>query len=498
MRSIAVALLALLLTACSNGDDPAPPPPNAAPMITSPPTASVEENTADGVYAVTASDADGDPLTFSIEGGADADEFRLEGSNLVFASPPDFETPTDADADNVYEVTVGASDGAASTSLEVAITVTDLPEGFSVRRVASGLAAPVFVAGRGDGSGRIFVLEKGGQIEILDPETGILESDPFLDISSTITSDGERGLLGFALAPDFPASEEFYVLVTNLAGDVEVRRYSVSVADPDIANPASGDVILAIVRPRANHNAGWIGFGPDGFLYVTSGDSGGAGDPDDAAQDPTNLLGAVLRIDPSSDDFPVDPERDYAIPADNPFAASGGAPEVYAYGLRNPYRASFDRVTGDLYIGDVGQDAIEEIDLVRPGEAGLNFGWNILEGNADFAGGPTAGLAPPVAEYRHDASPFLGRSVTGGYVYRGPVGDLQGAYVFGDFISGNVFSVQVATVAQGATIASDEFTIRTDDFTPDMGTIDMVSSFGEDDAGNLYVVDFDGEIFRVE
>ena len=498
-RIFPIAGSVLLLSACG-GDGSSTPPSNmnSAPAITSAGAASVAENTSGTAYTATANDPDGDTVTFSIGGGADATLFSISGAAVSFASPPDFENPGDANTDNVYEIVITASDGAVSSTLSVSITVTDTADDFRVSRIATGLAQPLFVTGRGDGTNRIFIVEKGGQIETLDLDTGLLATTPFLDIASSISTAGEGGLLGLALAPDFSTSGTFYVYVTNLSGDTEVRRYQVSSGDPNLADVSSADVILTFAQPDDNHNAGWIGFDSAGLLFIASGDGGGSGDPGGNGQNTSTLLGAMLRIDPSGDDFPADPLRDYAIPAGNPFATSGGAPEIYAYGLRNPFRASFDRATGDLYIGDVGQGAVEEIDLIRPGEAGLNFGWNILEGTQTFAGGSTAGLTPPIAEYSHGVGPTEGRSVTGGYVYRGPIASLQGHYFFGDFISDNIWSIDVASIAQGTTIASSAFNVRTAEFAPNLGVLDNLSSFGEDDAGNLYLVGIDGEVFAVE
>ncbi|HSF12021.1 MAG TPA: PQQ-dependent sugar dehydrogenase, partial [Erythrobacter sp.] len=270
--------------------------------------------------------------------------------------------------------------------------------------------------------------------------------------------------------------------------------------DLDVADPASADVIMTFTQPFANHNGGWMDFGPDGFLYIGSGDGGSGGDPQDNAQNRNNLLGKILRIDVASDAFPGDAARDYAIPATNPFASSGGAPEIYAFGLRNPFRAGFDRVTGNLFIGDVGQNAIEEIDLIRPNEAGLNFGWARLEGTQTFSGSAPAGATPPVTQYSHGSGPRQGNSVTGGYVYRGPVEALQGQYIFGDFVAGAIWSVPAASLVQGQTFASSGFTIRTTAFAPPsgQGTINNIASFGVDARNNLYIIDFDGEIFVIE
>jgi len=344
------------------------------------------------------------------------------------------------------------------------------------------------------------VVEKTGRIRLLDIATGTINAQPFIDLSESVSSGGEQGLLGLALAPDFATSGQFYVNLTNLTGDTEVRRYQRSQADPDQADLASEDVVFTLAQFAENHNGGWIDFGPDGLLYIATGDGGGAGDPANHGQDSATLLGAILRIDPGGDEFPNDPNQDYAIPAGNPFSNAGGAPEIFAYGLRNPFRASFDRLTGNLYIGDVGQDEVEEIDLVPNGLAGLNFGWNILEGTQMFTAGPVAGLQPPLAEYRHGSGPLQGNSVTGGVVYRGPIEALRGHYIFGDFATNNIWSIDVDALdlASPPTIAATDFQIRTDEFIPDVGTFDGLSSFGEDAAGNLYITDIDGDLFVVE
>jgi hypothetical protein len=287
--------------------------------------------------------------------------------------------------------------------------------------------------------------------------------------------------------------------MVNTLGEIEIRRYRTLAGNRDIADPATGDTIILIPHPTFNnHNGGWLAFGPDGLLYAAVGDGGSAGDPANNAQNLNVLLGKMLRIDPSTDAFPADAARDYAIPAGNPFAAGSGRPEIWAYGLRNPFRASFDPATGNLWIGDVGQGSREEVDLMRPFDGGANFGWRVLEGTAPFNGTPTPTMVAPVAEYLHGTGPRQGNSVTGGYVYRGPVESLRGQYVFGDFVNGNLWSFPIAQAVLGSTLGSDRFVLRRADFTPNAGTIDNVSSFGVDLAGNLYIVDFDGEIFRLE
>lgn len=492
------------LAACSGGGStptPTPPPAgNGPPTFSSPATASAVENTTGTIYQAVASDPDGNPLTYSIAGGADALDFRITTAGaLSFATPPDFEAPTDADGNNVYQVRIGVSDGNASATLDVTVTVTNAgPDAFRVARVGTGFVEPVFVAPVPDASGRVYVVERAGRIRILNPTNG--NATTFLDLRGQVTIDGERGLLGLATAPDFTTSGTFYVFLTNLTGAIEVRRYRTAGGNRDVADPGTADPILNIPHPRANHNGGWIGFGPDGNLYVAIGDGGGGGDPDNNAQNTQNLLGKILRIGVAgADDFPADPTRDYTIPATNPFAGgAGGRPEIWAFGLRNPYRASFDATTGNLWIGDVGQGAREEIDLVRPTDGGANFGWRVMEGTSVYNGTPTASMVPPVAEYLHGSGPRQGNSVTGGYVYRGPVEALRNQYFFGDFVSANIWSIPLNQVNQGSTIASAAFILRNADFTPNQGTIGAVSSFGLDQEGNLYIVDFDGDIFRVE
>jgi glucose/arabinose dehydrogenase len=369
--------------------------------------------------------------------------------------------------------------------------------GFVVERVGTGFTGGVLdLAPVPDGSGRVFVVEKNGRISILDPATGAKST--FLQIGSISTS-GEDGLLGFATAPDYAVSGRFYVYVTNSAGNNEVRSYARSAGNPDAADAASADLVLSIPHPtHNNHNGGWIGFGPDGMLYIATGDGGGGGDPNRNAQNTDSLLGKMLRIDVSADAFPGDPARDYAIPNDNPFAGGGGRGEIWAVGLRNPFRNSFDAATGDLYIGDVGQGAREEIDVIRAGVGGANFGWSILEGTQVYNGGSTAELIAPVLEYSHGSGAREGRSVTGGYVYNGPVESLKGRYFFGDFVTANIFSVPTGKLTQGATVRAADFDLYKIGFTPDSGRINQISSFGVDAAGNLYVLDFsDGEVFRV-
>jgi len=490
-NGVAAPALLLFVSACSGGGggSPTPTPANRAPSFTSAASASVVENMLDA-YQATASDPDGNPLTFSIAGGADAARFTISAAGLLrFVSPPDFEAPADVGQDNGYDVQIGVTDGTASATLAVRITVTNSREGIQVKRVGTGFTQPLYVAPI-PGDTKVFVVEKGGAILTLDPATGA--KAPFITVSA-ISTDGERGLLGVAASPDFQTSGFVYAYVTNPAGAIEVRRYR-RAADGSTQLNA---VIITIPHPtNSNHNGGWLGFGPDGNLYLATGDGGGGGDAPNNAQNTNVLLGKILRITINPDPFAGASPVYYNIPADNPFASgAGGAREVYAYGFRNPFRASFHG--SDLIIGDVGQDAWEEVDLLRPQDKGGNYGWHFREGAHAYTGTAPAGVIDPVLEYGHGAGLKQGPTITGGYVYRGPVASLAGTYVFGDFGRGHIFTVPAATLVQGTTLGASGFERRNEDFTPDTGTIDQLASFGEDAAGNLYLVDLDGEIYMV-
>jgi len=363
-------------------------------------------------------------------------------------------------------------------------------------RVASGLQRPLFVTHAPGDFERLFVVEQAGRIRII--KDGVLLPTPFLDITAMVRDTGnEQGLLGMAFDPNYPTNGLFYVSFTNNGGNSAIRRYRVS-ANPDVADPNSGDTLLRVNQPFSNHNGGWIGFGPDGFLYVALGDGGSACDPGQRAQDLNALLGKMLRIDVHGDDFPNDVLRDYAIPPDNPFVGLSGADEVWAYGLRNPWRPSFDRLTGDLWIADVGQNAIEEIDFQPASSAGgENYGWDCKEGTqcASVSGCGSGAcdcadpnLVDPIYEYTHSDD----CSITGGYVYRGcAIPDLVGQYFFADFCSARIWTMTY----DGLNVTVQE---RTAELTPGGGLpIDSITSFGEDAFGELYICDRGGEIFKI-
>src|SRR6478736_1948718 len=275
-----------------------------------------------------------------------------------------------------------------------------------------GFDSPLAAVNAGDGSGRLFVVEQGGLIRIV--RDGKLLPDPFLDVSAEITSGGERGLLGLAFHPNYPKDPRFFVDYTDTNGDTQVASFTVDAANPDRANAGSEQRLLFVDQPYANHNGGALAFGPDGDLYIALGDGGSGGDPHGNGQKLSTKLGKILRINVGAAGATA-----YTVPPDNPFASTSGAePAIFLYGLRNPWRFSFDRATGDLWIGDVGQGAWEEVDVARAGTSAENYGWNRMEATHCFrpsAGCDESGLTMPVAEYSHSD----GCTVIGGYVYRG-------------------------------------------------------------------------------
>jgi glucose/arabinose dehydrogenase len=344
------------------------------------------------------------------------------------------------------------------------------PLGSSLRvlRVATGLEEPVFLTHAGDGSGRLFILEQEGRVRVV--ADGALASAPFLDIRDRVRSGGERGLLGLAFHPAFPDDGRVFVSYTGKDGGSVLSVFQVA---DGRADEASEEVLLEVEQPYPNHNGGMLAFGPDDRLYWALGDGGSGGDPDGNGQDPTTLLGGLLRLDVDAADLVAD---------GNPFVGKEGADLVWAYGLRNPWRFSFDRGPGDLWIADVGQEKREEVNHVPAGEgAGWNFGWNAYEGSEPYVGADVADAVFPVVEYAR-RSPHC--SVTGGYVYRGEdVPQLGGVYVFGDYCSGYIWGIERhrGEWVKGLLFESPH----------------RISSFGEDEAGELYIVDHRGSVHRL-
>jgi glucose/arabinose dehydrogenase len=348
------------------------------------------------------------------------------------------------------------------------------PGAISLQLVASGLTAPLDLEQPNDGSGRLFVVEQGGTIKIL--QNGAVLPQPFLNISNKVIFQGEMGLLGLTFHPAFQTNRKFYVnYVRNAGGQFQsvIAEYLASVTNPNQSDPASERILLTANQAGnfTNHKAGQLAFGPDGFLYFGLGDGGGSGDPFGHGQNTQTLLGKILRIDVNESS----PGLPYRIPSDNPFLAGGALPEIWAYGFRNPWRFSFDHNTGRMFVADVGQDRFEEIDIVQKGG---NYGWNIMEGMHCFNppnGCSMSGLSLPIIEISHPAA----EAVIGGFVYHGTaVAGMQGMYIFGD-LSGKIWGL-----AEGPAGTFTRALLLNPGFN--------ISSFGQDAAGELYVVDISG------
>jgi glucose/arabinose dehydrogenase len=364
----------------------------------------------------------------------------------------------------------GGNNPTAAPPTPISVHIPD-PAAYTWTQVVSGITSPTDIKNAGDASGRLFIVEQPGRIRIL--KNGQLLDAPFLDITDRVGSNGsERGLLGLAFHPKFAENSYFYVNYTDRDGNTRISRFT---ANGDLADPASEVQLIFVKQPFPNHNGGALAFGLDGYLYIGLGDGGSAGDPYGNAQSLETWLGKILRIDVNTVDTP------YGVPADNPFN-DRRLSEIWAYGLRNPWRFSFDHLTGDLWIGDVGQNQWEEIDFVRAGTpGGLNFGWNKVEGTHPFNSNNQPEYTAPVAEYPHGPE----CSVTGGYVYRGAVlPEWQGVYFYGDYCSGVIWGLP--SPPQGARPVSL------------FQTGFRISTFGVDEAGELYVADYNGAIYRLE
>lgn len=339
---------------------------------------------------------------------------------------------------------------------------------------------PLDLQHAGDGSDRIFVVERGGTIQVFPNGASATGTTTFLDISGQVDTRGEGGLLGLAFHPDFESNGFFYVnYTTDNPFRTVISRFQIS-SDPNQANASSEVEVLSFNQPFSNHNGGQIRFGPDGYLYIATGDGGGGGDPQENAQDRSNLLGKILRIEVDG----TQNGQNYVIPPDNPYAGNdrGFREEIYAYGLRNPYRFSFDAETGQLWAGDVGQNEFEEIDII---ESGNNYGWNIVEGNKCYEpdeGCDRSGLSDPVFVYDHSNGD---RSITGGFVYRGPILDgLTGYYIYGDFVSGRVWALDISDLED-----PDNIELLQAGFN--------ISGFGIDQNNELYITGFDGTVYQL-
>ncbi|PWB71412.1 MAG: glucose dehydrogenase [Anaerolineales bacterium] len=398
--------------------------------------------------------------------------FSLVACNGLSTPPPSTPTPDSTIPTPILPTTVPASPAPTDISETDApppppdVTAFPDPGAYAWQLVASNLIRPVDL--QPDGSGRLFVVEKPGHIHII--EIGQLIETPFLNIEDRVNdSSNEMGLLGLAFHPDYEQNGYFFVNYTGSGGDTFISRFKAR-EDRNSADPSSEVNLLRVSQPFPNHNGGVLAFGPDGYLYAGLGDGGWRGDPNGNGQNTNALLGKILRLDADHGD-------PYSIPADNPFGN-----EIWAYGLRNPWRISFDKLTGDLYIGDVGQNEWEEINYLPAGSAGgINFGWNRFEGNHPYSGNPSeTGMTFPVAEYSH---PEGGCSVTGGYVYRGSMPEWNGIYLYGDYCTGFIWGL----------IKSDNGWQAQRLFDTDVN----ITSFGQDAAGEIYLVADSGGVYQL-
>jgi glucose/arabinose dehydrogenase len=458
---LSLAIVALFLAAC-NGDDSSSQARATAAAMVGPEATAGPSDTATAVTAGPSPSPIVPPTETARPATATRTSPTLSPSPAATSSPEATATPSAAPTSTATPRATPAVTSTAALARDPATVVLQL------EAVVGGLTSPSGIVTAGDGSGRLFILEQPGRIRIVDD--GRLLDAPFLDMVERVTSRGnEQGLLGLAFHPRFPENGRFFVNYTGANGNTVISSWSVS-QDPNRAETGSESLILGVEQPAANHNGGHLVFGPEGYLYIGLGDGGGGGDTYGNGQNGGTLLGAMLRLD-------VDGANPYTVPGDNPFLDDAGVrDEIWAIGLRNPWRYSFDRVTGDLYIADVGQNAYEEVNFQPAGSGGgENYGWPILEGNHCFSrsGCDSEGLTMPIWEYDHSA----GCSVTGGFVYRGsryPV--LQGIYVVGDYCSGNIWGL-----AQGADGEWRSAVLAQTDA--------RLTSFGEDDEGELFLVD---------
>ncbi len=357
--------------------------------------------------------------------------------------------------------------------------------------VAKGFSRPVWAGVPKGVEGKLWVMEQHkGRVFIVDLKTGEWSKEPFLDAGDLIVTKGnEEGLLGLAFDKDFTKNGRYYVNYTDKKEQTKIVRYISK--DGITTDPSTAEEILVYPSEFSNHNGGWIGFGPDGYLYIANGDGGSGNDPKNRAQDLGSLLGKILRID-------VSPEKGYKVPADNPFVGKADAkPEIWAYGVRNPWRNSFDRETGDFWMADVGQNVWEEINFVPKGKGGgANFGWRPREGAVATptgnVGGEVPGAYEPIYVYKHGMGEKEGMSVTGGYVYRGSaVPELKGRYLFADYQNPRIWSFKVQDGK------ADDFQDHTKALQPEGGRINLISSFAEDNNGELFVLDHTGVVYQI-
>ncbi|WP_461455388.1 PQQ-dependent sugar dehydrogenase [Parasphingorhabdus sp.] len=497
MRHFVIAGIFLSLAACGGGGDSSspvvlPPSGNSPPQITTAPSATVTENEFN-VLTVRATDADGGVLSFSISGGDDADDFSIAGNGaLRFVLTPNFELPTDADQDNVYQVTVQVSDGSASDTLDLTVTVNNDREGISVRRLTTGLNDVTAIA-KIPNQTKVFVTERGGNIYELDTIDGTRSLDRTL---RNVNTTGEGGLLGLTVDPGFTANDTYWAFVTaqrsgpfgTAGSDITIRQ----IRRQTLELPQGTGTQLTIPHDSDVNYGGWIEFGIGNVLYVSVGD---AGNPN-AAQDPNSQLGKILRLLPNPDPFAGATPIRFLTPPGNPFATGGGDRFVYALGLQDPKNGF--RFGDGFYFADKGDSLAEEINYLLEDSGGENFGWPFFEGSSPFMGSSAGPLILPATEYARGNGDREGSSVIGGVIHLGSVVNLQGKYIFADRDSGNIWAVRNTDLEPGETLSSSSYELLNADFAPDAGSIDGIVAIGTDQENNLILADSDGEIFVVE
>ena len=476
-RMMSVALLGLAMSGCGGSDasspTPAPTPANRAPSITSAASASTVENATGGVYQASATDADGDPVTLSLS-GPDAGRFTISGTGEVrFVSPPNFEKPSDADANNTHIVEVSASDGKVTVNQTVTITVTNSKEGVDVQRVATGFSHPVAIVPV-PGEGQLMVAERSGAIYTYDPATQ--QRTLFATVQGLAATEGQ-GILSIAVRPGSATGRQVYVLIERNR-DVVIRQIYT-------AGGQTGYAEFNIGRrsPSSVGAGGWLGFGADGLLYAATEDAGGTQDPSGSAQSSTSLFGKLLSFSQLSFDI-------YGGAA----VAPPITPTLLARGLHEPAGGAF--YAGGLLLPDRGQSLREEVNALTltPGAID-NLGWPFREGTAVLAPGEPAGLTSPVLKYPHGSDTYAGQQIVGGFVYQGSNASLAGMYVFLD-ASGAIFSAPLTSLQRGATAATSAFERRDQDFAPAGGTITRPVSVAQDATGAIYIACDNGDILR--
>jgi glucose/arabinose dehydrogenase len=478
----AACAAALGLSGCGGGGGSGgggtQPATNSPPSFTSAGSATVVENTAGVFYTATASDPDGDSLTFSVSGGADAARFSISGSGaLQFSTPPNFDLPADADGDNVYQVTLSVSDGRLSASLPLSVTVSNSREGIAVRRIVTGFADPVAIAPIA-GTRMFLVAERNGDIVQIDGATGGSTSLGNI-FSGTLEDTTGFKLMALAPEPNFTTSGSVLAMAQTPSGTVFIRNYVRNVA---LWGSNFGSIRGQGGATYSDENLGWIGYGPDGSAYAMVSDGGGGAGTGDAAQDPDSLLGKLIRI------------------RRNPDPYAGASPvffltSVLGSGLHQPNGGFV--LDGELLFADRGRTAFEEVNRFALSATAQNFGWPFREGTETVRAGGPAGLVDPALQYPRGNAVRAGTGIVGGQAYAGPIPGLAGHYVFGDR-KGAIWSIPLAQLRSGSLQTVAQLEVRTLDFTPDAGAIDAPVAFVTDSTGVLYVLDSDGELFRVD